>query len=144
MKPTWIMVANASRAVCLAREDTTSAATLLFSMDHPQSRARDRDLTVSGLGHGRGAATYVPRLDPKAKEHDQFAQQLADRLSAGVAAHSCGELILIASKSMLGEIRNRLDKQAAKAVSASVAADLTAYEGRELRERIDEALAKPA
>lgn len=140
MKPTWILVANASHARCFARDDEEAPLQLLASLEHPQSRARDADLTVTGLGHGQGAATYVPRLDPKDKEHEQFAQQIADYLNAGIAAHACGSLVLIASNPFLGEIKKRLSHQAAKALRATASHDLTSYEGRELQSRVDAAL----
>jgi protein required for attachment to host cells len=140
MKPTWILVANASRARCFARDDDDAPLMLMKSFVHPQSRARDTDLTVAGLGHGKGAATYVPRLDPKDKEHDQFAEELADHLNAGIAAHQFGALVLIASNPFLGEIKNRLSEQAAKSLRAGVAADFTSFEGRELQQRVDTAL----
>lgn len=142
MKPTWILVANASRARCFARDDEHAPLQLLANLEHPQSRARASALTVAGLGHGQGAATYVPRLDPKDKEHDQFARRIADHLNAGIAAHACGNLILIASNPFLGEIRNRLSRQAAKALRATVVSDLTACEGRELQSRVDAALSE--
>ena len=50
--------------------------------------------------------------------------------------------MLIASNSMLGEIRHALTTQAAKRVRWSAAVDLTRLDGRELRERI-EALRPP-
>lgn len=140
MKPTWILVANASRARCFARDDDSAPLQLQASLEHPQSRARDSALTVAGLGHGQGAATYVPRLDPKDKEHGQFARKVADHLNAGIAAHACGDLILIASNPFLGEIKSRLSHQAAKALRATAAHDLTSYEGRELQQRVDVAL----
>jgi protein required for attachment to host cells len=139
-KPVWILVANGSRARVLARADDAAPLTPVHMLSHPESRARDADLTVAGLGHGRGAATYAPRLDPKDKEHQQFAQQVADALNAGVAAHACSGLLLAASNPFLGEVKQRLSAQAAKLVRGTAPADLTSFEGRELQRRIDEAL----
>ena len=143
MKPTWIVVANASRARCFERDDNDAPLRMLTSLEHPQSRARDADLTGSGLGHGLGAATYVPRLDPKDKEHDQFAKEVADYLNAGIAAQACGALVVLASNPFLGEIKNRLSRQANKALHAAHACDLTSYEGRELQKRVNAALNVP-
>lgn len=140
MKPIWIVIANASRARCFARPAKRSNIELLEEFEHPESRARDADLTHAGLGHGLGATTYAPRLDPKQKEQHRFAEQLAKHLNGAVAKHNCGQIILVASNPFLGEIKSRLNDQTTQALSSTVASDLTALEGRKLRERLDAAL----
>ena len=137
---TWIVIANASRARCFTRDAAHATLQTLKQFEHPQSRARDADLTSAGLGHGLGAATYAPRLDPKQKEHERFAAELAQHLNAAVAAHECEGLVLIASNPFLGEIKEHLSKQATQAIKNTVSTDLTAFEGRELQERVDAAL----
>lgn len=137
---TWILIANAAQAYCYLRNAPQGPLQLLQHMTHPQSRARDADLTTAALGHGLGAATYAPRLDPKQKEHEQFAAEVADKINTAVAAHECSAWILIASNPFLGEIKAHLNKSASEALQATVPSDLTAYEGRELQERVDAAL----
>lgn len=142
MKPTWILVANATHARCYVRDNAHAPLQLRKQFEHPESRARVADLAAAGLGHGLGAATYAPRLDPKDKEQERFACELAQHLNAAVAAHECAAVVLVASNPFLGAIKNHLDKQTTQALSATLASDLTAYEGRDLKERLDAAFAR--
>lgn len=144
VKPTWIVIANKAQARCLAHTDTDDTLIEVWRLHHPDSRARDAALTSTPLGHGRGAATYAPRLDPKQKAGQQFAQAVAARLNQGVAAHVCGALVLLASAPFLGELRQRLDRQAAKAVRSVQSVDLTAMSGDDLNRRVHAALVTPA
>lgn len=140
MKPTWILIANASKARLYERSTAHAPLILSAQFEHQESRARDADLTNAGLGHGLGAATYEPRLDPKDKEHALFAAQLANHLNAGLSAQQTEQVVVIASNPFLGKIKQHLNALTAKAVKATIASDLTAYDGDELTQRIDSAL----
>lgn len=146
MKPTWILIANASTARCF-EQDADGTLRLLASFAHPDSRkpgstlGSDRPGHIEGVGHGLGSASYQPRIDPKTWEHEKFAQELAAYLNSAVAAHKYERVFVIASNPFLGQVKAHLDAQASKRLAGGVAADLTAYEGRELKARVDEALA---
>ncbi len=147
MKATWILIANASTARCF-EQGADRALTLVERFERPDSRkpgsvlGSDRPGRVVGIGHGPGNASYQPRVDPKTWEHDKFAQQLAAHVNAAVAAHRCERVFIVASNPFLGQIKSHLDVQSAKKLAGGVAADLTAYEGRELQARVQEALAR--
>jgi protein required for attachment to host cells len=146
MKADWILIANASTARCFENAGD-GRLVLLDSFAHPDSRKPGSTLGsgrpghIEGEGHGLGSASYQPRIDPKAWEHGKFARELASYLNAAVAAHRFERLFVIASNPFLGQIKSHLDEQASKRLAGSVAADLTAYDGRELKARVDEALA---
>ena len=146
MKPTWILIANASTARCFEKS-ADGKLSLLESFAHPDSRKPGSTLGsgrpghIEGVGHGLGSASYQPRVDPKSWEHGKFAQELAAHLNAAVAAHRCERIFVIASNPFLGQIKALLDTQTAKRLAGGIAADLTSYEGRELKSRVDEALA---
>jgi protein required for attachment to host cells len=146
MKANWILIANASTARCFDKQPD-GKLTLLESFAHPDSRKPGATLGsgrpghIEGEGHGLGSASYQPRVDPKSWEHEKFAQELAAYLNAAVAAHRFERLFIIASNPFLGQIKSRLDAQAGKRLAGGIAADLTAYDGRELKTRVDEALA---
>ena len=78
-----------------------------------------------------------------AKERARFARQLADYLNEGVAGRRCNALVLIATSTMLGELRPCLNHAAEKAVKRSIVSDLTRYQGADLRQRVDQALQLP-
>lgn len=140
MKPIWIVIANASRARCFARPAKHADMELIDEFEHPESRARDAELASTGLGHGPGALAFTPRTDPKQKEQLRFAEELAQHLNGAVAKQSCSQIILVASNPFLGEIKSRLSDKTTQAVSSTVASDLTAFKGKQLRERLDAAL----
>lgn len=145
MKPTWILIANASTARCFEKQ-ADGTLKLLDAFTHPDSRkpgstlGSDRPGHIEGEGHGLGSASYQPRVDPKTWEHEKFAKELAAHLNAAVAAHKFDRLFVIASNPFLGQIKSHLDAQAGKRLAGGIAADLTTYEGRELKARVDEAL----
>ena len=146
MKATWILIANAATARCFEKQ-ADGKLELLDSFAHPDSRkpgstlGSDRPGHIEGVGHGLGSASYQPRIDPKSWEHNKFAQELAAHLNTAVASQKFDRLFVIASNPFLGQIKAHLDAQASKRLAGGIAADLTSYEGRELKARVDEALA---
>jgi protein required for attachment to host cells len=146
MKATWILIANAATARCFEKQ-ADGKLELLESFAHPDSRkpgstlGSDRPGHIEGIGHGLGSASYQPRVDPKSWEHEKFAKELAAHLNAAVAAHHCERLYVIASNPFLGQVKSHLNVQAGKRLAGGIAADLTSYEGRDLKARVDEALA---
>jgi protein required for attachment to host cells len=146
MKADWILIANASTARCFEKAGDGKLV-LLDSFAHPDSRKPGSTLGsgrpghIEGVGHGLGSASYQPRVDPKSWEHEKFAKELAAYLNTAVAAHKFERVFVIASNPFLGQIKSHLDVQAVKRLAGGIAADLTSYEGRELKARVDEALA---
>lgn len=141
MKPTWILVADGSRGRLFEKAHADAPLRPLQAWVHPPARLRAESLAYDQLGRAgkgqNGAVPFAPRISLKQREHQRFAQEMARYLSDGVGAGRCGELVLIASNSMLGAIRQHLPAQATKRVSWSAPVDLTPFEGRELESRID-------
>lgn len=146
MKPTWIIVADGSRARLFEQERPEGRLLELKAWVHTASRLRTESLAYGPLGRASkghtGSTSFVPRTAPREREHQRFAHELAQHLDHGLRAGQCGALVLIASNAMLGLIRRDLPAAAARRVMWSAAVDLTPYDGRELRSRI-EALRPP-
>ena len=138
----WIVIANAARARVLEEGDTPGRYVHVADLVHPQSRQKGTALASDRPGHahaeGRGLAgtSYAPHTDPREREHDRFARQLAQRLDDGVAAQHCAGLVLVASSPFLGHLKAHLGKQATKAILRTIDADYTALGERELAERL--------
>jgi protein required for attachment to host cells len=142
----WLVVANASRARVLEEDDAVEGAQRGYvhvaDLVHPESRQKgvelgtDRPGRVEGIGHGLGSGSYVPRSDPREREHDHFAREVAQMLDKGVAAHRCAGLVLVASSPFLGSVKSHLGEQATKAVLRTLDADYTALDERELAQRL--------
>lgn len=142
----WLVIANAARARVLEESDApegrVGAYIHVADLVHPQSRqkgaalADDRPGHVEGLGHGLGSASYVPRTDPREREHDRFAREVAQMLDQGVAARRCAGLVLVASSPFLGHLKAHLGEQARQAIVYTLDADYTALEDRALAQRL--------
>lgn len=148
MDKTWILIADAHRARCFERHAKDHSLTELADFVSPKtSIAGGGDLTgAAGKGHGRTAhagTQFEPHTDVGAKERGSFARQLADYLNDAIAAQRCNALVLIATSTMLGDLKPCLSPAASKALKRSVASDLTHYTGPELKERVNQALALP-
>lgn len=143
-KPLWILVANASVAHCFERESPTAPLVPVAHFAHPESRMHTRDLETDRGGRTQkddaGRTSFVPRTDPKEREREEFAREIARALEEGVLAHRCNGIALFASNPFLGELQAHLANGARKALAASHAVDLTSFVGRELEDRVGRAL----
>jgi protein required for attachment to host cells len=138
----WLVVANASRARVLEEGSDPGRFNHVADLVHMQSRQKGADLasdrpgSVKGIGHGLGSSQYIPRTDPREREHDRFARQVAHKLNEGVAAGQCAGLILVASNPFLGELKSHLSEQASKVLLRTVPSDFTALAEDELVQRL--------
>jgi len=148
MKPTWIVIADGSRARLFEQTQPGQQWRELRAWVHPATRLRTESLAFDQLGRASkgqpGATSFVPRTTPRQREHRRFAQELARHLDLGVRAGQCDGLVLIASSALLGELRQALPTQASKRVRWSAPVDLTAYTGRELEARVEALRPAPA
>ena len=147
-RPTWILVADGTRARLFEQEQSDDGRLVqLQSWTNPALRLRAESLALRNMGRASKGHTstvsFEPRTSLKEREHDRFAHELAQHLADGVRGGHCDALVVIASNSMLGSIRQALPAQAGKRVRWSAAVDLTRLDGRELFARI-EALRPPA
>jgi protein required for attachment to host cells len=139
----WLVVANASRARVLEETDQAGVYTHVADLLHPESRQKGSELGGDRPGHvpgtrdhGAGSSAFDPRTDPREREHDRFAHEVATRLNDGIAAGRCAGLVLVASNPFLGHLKGHLGEQAHKAVLRTVAADYTTLADAELAQRL--------
>jgi protein required for attachment to host cells len=142
MKRNWLVIANAARARVLEDTDRPGAYAHIVDLVHPRSRMKgerlggDRPGHVEGTGHGLGSAAYLPRTDPREREHDRFSREVAKTLNEGVAAGRCAGLTLVASDPFLGQLKSHLSAQAHKLLLRTVAADYTSLRDDEVSRRL--------
>jgi protein required for attachment to host cells len=142
----WLVIANAARARVLeepgAQRGKPHAYVHVADLVHPQSRQKGHDLAderpghVQRLGFGLSSTSYAAHTDPREREHDRFAREVAKLLDDGIAAGHCAGLVLVASSPFLGHLKARLGAQSKKAVLRTVDADYTALDDRELARRL--------
>lgn len=145
MKAELILIANAATARLFSHDPADGSWQTLASLEHPSSRRKASELGDSRSGHGSadtrpGGIAFDPRLDAKHKEQLHFADELAQRVEEELAGGRFGHFVLFSSSPFLGEFKQRLGPQAAKALQAAVDADLTAFPLDEVRRRVDAAL----
>jgi protein required for attachment to host cells len=138
----WWVVANAARARILEETGEPGVYAQRAEYVHEASRLKGMALGSEapghgqGGGHGPGSGAYTPRSDVREREHDRFAQQMADRLNEGIAAGHCAGLVLVASNPFLGLLKAHLSPQAHKALLRTVPHDFTALPADELARRL--------
>jgi protein required for attachment to host cells len=140
MKPDWILIANATRARLLQME-RNERVTELETFDHPQSRSKISDLVDDRAGHestdrSYGGTSYQPRTDPKQKEHQRFAREIAEFLERQAHSGSYRSLAVFASSPFLGELKAELGAATTKLLSGTHDLDLTSVGPAELGRRI--------
>lgn len=138
----WLVVANASRARVLEESDVSGTFVQVADLVHPESRQKgaeldaDRPGHVDRIGHGNSSTAYAPRTDPREREQDQFARELATLIDEGFASGRCAGLLLVASNPFLGHLKSHLGGQARKAIVRNVPKDYTTLRDDELAERL--------
>lgn len=132
-KRTLIVVADGARARFFAPgEDARRLVpTNTSDMVSPASRTRARNLKsdkpgrgFSGEGGSRRSAFEPPHDYQKLEKH-RFTSELAGALDAAVERHEFDQLILVAPRRSLGELRKLLPARVQRLVCREVAKDLT-------------------
>jgi protein required for attachment to host cells len=145
MKTEWLLVANATHARVLRREDE-SRITLLQTFEHPKSRLQSSDVGKDEAGRalsrrGTAAVPLEPRVDAQTKEHLHFAHELATFLESAASENKYESLVMVASNPFLGELKQALHDGAHRRLTATVPVDLTGVGLHELASRIGQHLA---
>lgn len=147
MKPDWILVANSAHARLLERE-TGSPTVVVQSFQHPQSRLKTSDLVTDHAGHedtdrSYGGSSFQPRTEPKRKEHERFARELADFLEQAAGDGRYRAVMLFASSPFLGELKAELGSATQRLLASTHDMDLTSFGLSELERRIEHELEEP-
>lgn len=139
----WLVVANASRARVLEETRRPGHYVHVADLLHPESRQKGSELAGDRPGHvpgtsahGTGSSAFDPKTDPREREHDRFAREVAAALNEGIAGGRCAGLVLVASNPFLGHLKEHLSGQAHKALLRTVAADYTGLDEREIAQRL--------
>lgn len=145
MKAELILIANASEARLFTRASDEEPLVPLVRLEHGGSRRKSSQLGDDRPGHASndsrpGGVSFAPRIDPRRKQHLQFAEELSQRIDEELAAGRCDRVALFASCPFVGELKGRLSPAARKALRAAVDVDLTALPLEEVERRLPHAL----
>lgn len=143
MTERWVLVANASEAALYADDANGQGLHLLRRHQHPESAARNLELTtdINGRKPGGGVGAEgrpgaQPRTEPKEVEHQRFAKFLASEIEHGRVEHAFAKLVLCAPPHFLGLLRGELEKETLRNVELSLDKDLTHLDERTLSEAV--------
>lgn len=130
---TWIVVADGARGRFFQPDKEAHKLASVGPADlvAPQSRQRPRDLKSDKPGRSYSSArngvrhALEPPHDPHKLEKHRFMAVLADALDEACGKGAFEELILVAPRRSLGELRGLLSKRVQGRVRIEVPKDLT-------------------
>lgn len=154
-KITWIVVADASRARFLRPDQELGKLVSAGFADlvAPQSRHRARDLKSDRPGRSFSSSrsgvrhSFEPAHDYQKLEKHRFMVTLAESLDDARGRGAYDDLILVAPRRSLGELRGLLSKRVRGSLREEIAKELskvpTSQLGRHLPSAIGKQLAPP-
>jgi len=130
---TWIVVADGARGRFFAPSEDAKKLVSVGPGDMvaPQSRERPRDLKSDKPGRSYGSSrsgvrhAFEPPHDYHKLEKHRFAQVLAETLEAACEKREFDDLILVAPRRSLGELRGLLSKRVQGRVRLEIPKDFT-------------------
>lgn len=138
----WFVVADEGRALLLEQAEPGAALEKVAELEDELAHARGQDLRNDAKGrfYGKGerfmAHTTEPHTDPKRKEAQKFARQVADYLEQAQNQRRFDRLFLVAAPTFLGLLRAELAPNVRKAVAGELDHDLAHLNLPELTQRL--------
>jgi protein required for attachment to host cells len=147
----WILVADGARGRFFEPDWEGRKLTPVGpgNLVAPQSRQRPRELESDKPGRGYSAArsgarhAFEPPHDPHKLEKHRFMVVLADALDQACRKGEFTELVVVAPRRSLGELRGLLSKRVQDCVHGEVAKDVTNETAASLWRRLGPLLAPP-
>lgn len=142
MDPTWILVADNSRARIFTIDRPRGPLIEYSVHDNPSARKPERDLVSDKPGReaDRGGPGRTAFAEPSAKETsgERFARQLAETLEKGRARGDYKRLYLVAAPHFLGSLRDALDSGTRGCVQQEIAKDVAHEPPERIRKHLPE------
>lgn len=125
----WVVVAESSHARIFHCEKPGAELEEETSLVHPESRLHAQDIHSDLPGRvfdsgGEGRHAMYPNTDPKRHEAEVFARELISHIESARAGGKFEELILAASPSFLGLLRERMSNALRQQLTHTLAKNL--------------------
>ena len=145
MKPTWILVADSSRARIFSADTPSAPLKEINSLAHPEGRIHEQNMTSDLPGHhsdtsGAGRHGFQDEVEPKEQEVIDFAKQIAKHLEKARNTNKFNQLLIVAAPAFLGTLRTQLSDQTRKMVSIELDKNLTQQKPEDIRSHLPEYL----
>ncbi|MBL38536.1 MAG: Host attachment protein [Xanthomonadales bacterium] len=139
----WILAADSTEARLFTRDKKYGPLSERRDWLHPESRMPGRDLEHDRQGktfssHGYGQSDNEKHTEPKKREAQDFARELAKHLDTARANGEFESLSIVAEPSFLGLIRDRLDDNTRELIDVEVDKNLTRRSAETIAEALDQ------
>ena len=142
MSQYWVLAADSTEARVFTREKKFSPLVEQHDLLHPESRLQGKDLENDRQGrtfssHGHGRSDNQKPTDPKTREAQDFAREIAEELKKARVRGEFKHLQVVADPSFLGLLRDRLDGETRECVERAVDKNLTRRSPETIAEALD-------
>ena len=136
----WLVIADGEKALCLRNDgdEKFPNLTVFRELEHENPPTHEQGTDQPGrLNDGGGVhRSAVQETDWHRIEKERFAKELADRLYKHAHKGNYTEIILVASPTVLGNLRKELHKEVADRIIAEVDKDLTNHPVHEIEKLV--------
>lgn len=145
MKPTWILVADSSRARIFTATTRTGPLQELEDVAHPEGREHEQNMTSDLPGRdssrvGGERHSFQDETEPKEQETIDFAKHIAHHLDEARKAGKYEQLIIVAAPKFLGTLRAQLPEPTSKLIALEIDKNLTQHDPADIRKHLPELL----
>ncbi|MBK1654012.1 host attachment protein [Allochromatium vinosum] len=142
--PTWILVADNSRARLFAAEKPADPLIEISTLAFPEGRLHEGDLTTDKAGRGQalgaGAHGVNGEEGHKQENAERFASLIRDDLEAARNQGRFSKLYIIASPALLGLLRKQLSAPLRQLVAGELDKNLTTQTPEAIRRHLPDFL----
>ena len=142
--PTWILVADNSRARIFAAEKAAGSLNEISTLAFPEGRLHEGDLTTDKAGRGQapgaGAHGVNGEEGHKQENAERFAGLICDDLEAARNQGRFSKLYIIASPALLGLLRKQFSAPLRQLVAGELDKNLTTQTPEAIRRHLPDFL----
>jgi protein required for attachment to host cells len=141
MPPTWVIVAERSRARIFAFRGATLPMEEIEDLVNPEARAPEHELASDRPGRtvdssARRRHAKQPQVSPREQVALSFAREIADHVERGRKHGRFERLVIIAAPGVLGLLRSSLTEAARRMIWKEVRKNLVRADEKSIREQL--------
>lgn len=133
---TWVVIANSNICRIYHYHKNPDQLTLVKTINHPENRLRDIDLTSDKPGRYRAGESahgaYSQPSDPKEIKIDDFSREIDKELDHGRKTNAYEKLIIISPPHMKGILSLHINKHVKDLVTHNIEKDVLQMADHEL------------
>ncbi|MDA8059618.1 MAG: host attachment protein [Leptospirillum sp.] len=143
MSITWIVSANRTLASIYQSNGIGQKWTLLKSIDHPEGKLKNSEMTSDVGGRNNTAAGQGSRpavlwsTSPHEADANLFARIIGKELAEGRTHQRYDRFVLVAPPEFLGKLRESLDARVHEKILETIAKDYSGLSMEEIREKVN-------